>query len=254
MLDKPLAINSVTNGEARHRAFTLIELAVVVLVVAILLAVLISALSGSRVQSKTALVVGRLQQHTAVFQTYAIDWRDYSPYFMDPLAAKTTVTCRAQGISESGEYFDGCTLWPTAMADGYYSGNRLSKVFGDSISAEPDFLWYQRVFMAAPQYWNERTRLYGRSQWVATKVGDVVYPSSKAWLVSNFHSDRRVQQSYGVDNAGRWIVIGFVDGHSERVAAARLGLEYPTAEGTQWPRQSRTRLYTIDGVRGRDIR
>lgn len=254
MLDKSLAISAATSSEARYRAFTMIELVVVVLVVAILLAVLVPALSGSRLQSRIALVAGRLQQHTAVFQTYAIDWRDCSPYFMDPLAVKTTVTCRAQGISESGEYFDGCTLWPTAMADGYYSGNCVSKVFTDCVSTEPDFLWYQRVFIASPQYWNELTRLYGNTQWVATKVGDVVYPSNKAWVVSSFHSNHVVQPSESVNHAGQWIVMGFVDGHSERVAAERLGLEYPTADGTLWPRQSRTRLYTIDGVRGRDTR
>lgn len=233
--------------------FTLIEMIAVIAVVATLIALLVASFSRARGRSRAALVMSRLSSHAAVFQAYASDYRDCSPYFTDPLATKNVVECHAQDIVETGDYFDACAIWPTALADGYYSGNRISSVFYDAMDQEPTFLWYQRVFIASPGYWNETERLFGRSQWVATKVDDVVFPSHKAWLLNNFHWDSARGRPDQNDGPGRWIVAACVDGHAERVQADRLGREYPASEGSLWLIESRTHLYTIDGVRGRDF-
>jgi prepilin-type N-terminal cleavage/methylation domain-containing protein/prepilin-type processing-associated H-X9-DG protein len=63
-----------------RRAFTLIEILVVVAVVALLIAVLLPALGRARTQAKTAVCANNLRQIATGFQEYLVKSRDRMPF------------------------------------------------------------------------------------------------------------------------------------------------------------------------------
>lgn len=69
---------SVTSGLSRHvRAFTLIEVLVVISIIGLLMAILVPSLSGARDQAKSVQCMANLRSFGAAFLTYANENRDY---------------------------------------------------------------------------------------------------------------------------------------------------------------------------------
>ena len=68
---------SVVKNLHDFRKFTLIELLVVIAIIAILAAMLLPALSASRLRAKSAACIANLKQLTLAQQQYAADWKGY---------------------------------------------------------------------------------------------------------------------------------------------------------------------------------
>ncbi len=71
------------NGKMRlepHRfAFTLIELLVVIAVIALLLSILVPALSIARERARRVVCMGNIRQFTLGIQIYSNDYKEYLP-------------------------------------------------------------------------------------------------------------------------------------------------------------------------------
>jgi prepilin-type N-terminal cleavage/methylation domain-containing protein/prepilin-type processing-associated H-X9-DG protein len=74
----------------RFKAFTLIELLVVISIVALLISILLPALSSARKAARNSVCMANLKQQSLAFQMYAGDFDDYScPYMIGGAKAGT---------------------------------------------------------------------------------------------------------------------------------------------------------------------
>ena len=77
---------SPSGPRAAWRAFTLIELLVVVAIIALLISILMPALTSAREQSKRAVCLSNMRQMGIALLAYALDNREYVPTCSCPLA------------------------------------------------------------------------------------------------------------------------------------------------------------------------
>lgn len=79
-----MGMNKVSVGKPT-RGFTLIELLVVISIIALLMAIMMPALSKVRAQAKSVVCQTRMKQWGVALFTYASDYSDRLPYFVDQL-------------------------------------------------------------------------------------------------------------------------------------------------------------------------
>lgn len=173
------------DGNARpRRAFTLVELLLVLLIVALLAALLVPALRGARSAGLDARTLSNLRSSMAIFDMYANDWRDAYLCFADPHAT-TNIIRRADGsVFTFDSYFTQVMIWSVALADAYYEGNaRHRSVYPAEAFAGPyprrgPFVLTCTLF-THPDFWREETRT-GLDQFRGSRRSDVQFPSDKS--------------------------------------------------------------------------
>lgn len=67
-----------------RKAWTIIEILVVIAVIALAVAIILPTIASSRASAKLGLTSSRLRQNAAVMHAYASDWRDYLPLPLNP--------------------------------------------------------------------------------------------------------------------------------------------------------------------------
>src|SRR5438477_6280871 len=77
---------------SRRRAFTLVELLVVIGIIAVLIAILLPALNRAREQAYTTMCAAHMKQLHNAFLMYANDNKGWSPPLKDDLKAGTKFT------------------------------------------------------------------------------------------------------------------------------------------------------------------
>jgi len=243
-----------------RRAFTLVELLVVIVVVAILGALTAGLLSRARSEARRTISLSNLRTHGAAISSYTDDHAEIFPYFTT--IGFGTATLSAAGLSLTVSYFDAHRTWHIALADSAYAGNPFSRSFvPPRYVDEADSRWplytpylYGCAFIADARFWNPSTRT-GPDQFAPTRVAQVLYPSAKVLVVESWPYAR----DEGKSSARLPAVL--VDGSASPLRPGSWNNGYERgdghahiAEGAIHFADSPPLLHTIDGVHGRDLR
>jgi prepilin-type N-terminal cleavage/methylation domain-containing protein len=118
----------MTGSRKATRGFTLVELLVVIGIIALLIAILLPALSRAREQAKNAQCLSNLRQLATVYQLYANDYKDQIPIGYDGNSPWT------------GYYICQSSKWYPLM--GYlYQGNYLTSPEAFFCPSQTDPRW-----------------------------------------------------------------------------------------------------------------
>jgi len=249
------------SSSAARKAFTVIEVLVVISILAVLIAILLPAIGRVREKSRASASLSNLRQHTAIFSMYASDWKDTLPYFSNPRGPTTQLKCKSQDVSVESAYFSPSLFWPIGMADGYYNGRCYDRSFIPPTTRPSQIGQYLMpcVFMADPSFWTPETREWPPHQLRAIRLAEVVFPNSKCALLEKVFGIIPQQVVYTVmDERHRMAVVdghatelnlnGVVPGYKDWYSLDRY---YNMHVGGQYTYPG---LHTLGGVRGRDLR
>lgn len=254
------SLRSAAGGGARHRqvvGFSLLETVIGIALIAVLVAMLIPSLARVRGEALELKSLSNLRTHATNVHAYAGDYSDSNPYLTDPLATGTIL--RGGGASVLVPFFFLYPTWNIALADEYYAGNPLH----DSLQVpwKPSFAppwppytlyWYPDCLISRPEYWNPQTRRSDRSQWRATSLAEIAFPSLKGIILEQgWTSHSSPPRLYGGG-----IRFALADGAA--IERPQRDLSSPYATGSD-PGVAPAAdygipvMHTINGVRGRDI-
>jgi len=97
-------------------AFSLVELLIVMIVIAVLVAVAVPSFIRFCGNSAQAVMASDPRQHATVFTTQPADFKGFLPYFTDPINSPTTLTDPIGGhVWPQVFYFSASTLWPLVL-------------------------------------------------------------------------------------------------------------------------------------------
>ena len=244
------------------RAFTLIELMVTVLVIAILVGISIPAMSFVRNRAKEAVSFSNLRTHAQAITAYTTDNSDSFPYFTVP--GELVEIDNPPILVAHLQYFDMHRVWHLGLAWDYYSLNHTAEIFRSPRTREPGDLdlvfadyFYPCAFIARPEYWTAEGRMEGTSQWVGTSTHQVRYSSAKAVMVESrpYLDEVRVP----ADVLRTSLPMAFVDGSAEALGVQSRIYGYEKGDGYINSQYGAVHyinfldgLHTVRGVEGRD--
>ena len=247
-----------------RRAFTIIELMVIILVIAILIGISIPAISVVRDRAKEAVSFSNLRTHAQAITAYTADNADSFPYFTVP-GEMAEIDNPPFAVSNL-QYFDMHRAWHLGLAWDYYSLNHTAEIFRSPRTRDPgdfdiifaDYL-YPCAFIASPDYWTAEGRREGTSQWIGTYVHQVRYPSSKAVMVeSRPYLDEVSLPQEALQTA---LPMSFVDGSTAGLRGTLRIRGYDNGDGYVNSIYGAVHyinfldgLHTVSGVQGRDKR
>jgi prepilin-type N-terminal cleavage/methylation domain-containing protein len=241
--------------------FTLVEMLVVILVVAVILAVAIPALGHWRRTGRDSATLSLARQHALNLTAYANEFKEVAPYFTVPLPGEVSPIALHDGTTIKVFYFGAYYTWSHVLGPRYYRTPGIGPEFVSPWSRDTwrgafDYL-YPCTFIAHPDYWNYATRTIPPEQLTPTRLGDVAHPSAKAFVV-----DDAMWQSDRAMHAGeRRTAAGCVDGSGVLLRAGLCAPQYRVGDGAAPPFRDYTRhfasynplLHTEGGVRARDF-
>lgn len=270
----------------RARAFTLIELMVVIGIVGILVALLLPALRGTRAAALQTVALSNVRSVGQLMNVYSTEhgrhpfrgageypaamaelFPDFEPF---PDAAMYQWYPGGVLIGTTG-HFEQAWLWPSVVSpldewpehwETWVSPRKdrpLPTAEDFDFSEENPIrdqisVRYSNAFVARPEFFGEgqgATQEAMMRQLRATRPNDVRYPSSKVMLWDNdlsYRTDRVLERIDGLLDSDTPMF--FADGHgaSRNPTEALEAYENPLSE------QGTTKLAdTLDGVRGRDF-
>lgn len=231
--------------------FTIIELLVAILIVAVLLTLAVGTVRHSREVARRTNVLAEMRQHAVVFTGYSSDFSDFAPSFTRP-SQLTTIECCGWVIQQI-RYFDAFHSWNIALADRYPSNDMQDDVFFlRTRRPNEQRLWtdyyYSSAFLTDYAFWRPTLRT-GPEQWKPQRLSDVLQPSRKGLLIAFDRNDDLESVQAGFT--------GFTDGSAQRYRLSDLTQPYIFAAGP-WSETDGLRagwpvVHTLDGVRGVDV-
>ena len=238
---------------SQPRAFTVLELLLVIVLVALLVALTLPSLGQVRTAAKSVRVLSDLKSHMSVAAAYAIDQRDFFPCIADPGA--THFVADDGDTRELLPYFGMRVAWWKGLS-GYYNGAGLQRVFVSPKTKNVYVYQYSDTCVARPEYWNLKTRTQ-EGQIGGTRLTEVVFPSKKG-VYADWSSTLETAYYYGFDRPIP-VESSLADGSAAVFQSNMLLLPVATGDGpNDWPRVfpgiPQPILFTIGGVAGRDVR
>ncbi|MBX9737028.1 MAG: prepilin-type N-terminal cleavage/methylation domain-containing protein [Phycisphaerales bacterium] len=182
-----------TGRPRQPRAFSLIELMIVIAIIAIVITLVVVGLRFARDRTRSITDLSKLQQFSAAFAAYGQDYRDQYPYVTKPGFMSASVGDSSVPMARVS-YFDASEVWHIPLARPYFSAVATSDLFFPSTFVSDDATFrpfrtpfrYACSFIAEPDYWRAETRLTGTSQLRSTKITQVTAPSRKALIVQGW--------------------------------------------------------------------
>lgn len=239
-----------------RRAYSLIEVLLVVLLIGILIALWTPSLSRFRQQGRQTKSLANLQQHASTPLAYAGDYTEIFPYLTDPLATTSVIRCPSAEVAVTTGYFGVSNFWWVGLADGYYQGNLGSPAFhsplGVPTSPGSDYI-FACSLVADPEFYDLTTRRVLPAQLRPIRVSEVTFPAQKV-LIADGTQTRDESKVFlpgfgdahaGVYSPDRDLLEQMVDGDGSSSSTGGYSGHWPWwIPGT----------HTLRGVRGMDIR
>lgn len=249
---------------ATRKAFTLIELIIVIGAVGVLLALSLPALRGARVRALESAISAHQRDVGVVLTTYFNDHKGAFPYYGVPGTDIAPLKYHHQGSSMLGRWVYGDergAYWQHTIDWAYFMLGRGYQVGGAFIRPEldeqrPSFdngiaAWdhLTHAAFAQPEYFRQGAEQTPRLH-AGQRVQTVAHPSKKVVLRRWNHarSDLLPNQT-DAQLAGVPLFLWFADGHSAMFSLDDMRAAAPipaVPEGDPG-------MTTIDGVLGRDI-
>lgn len=191
-------MNTLRINRSRHcQGFTLIELLVVISIIALLVALLLPALSGARETAVSLQCKNQMKQIGIAHELYINDYKEYLPSYIYPTLPEH-LTGTGMSSNSAGYYLpavDGSARADTVFYCPAYAGYAIAPY---------------REFGSNPMYgWSTYThnRWVGRNKapWEAVrdpsdpalkKIGDIKRPSVKGLLMDGTHENDTVTHAY----------------------------------------------------------
>lgn len=238
-----------------HRAFTLIELVVVLGVVALLAAILLPALAGVRRAAGRSASSSNLRNISMLIEQYASN-HDLAYPFPDE-SRSYPLGCR--GVSIQFGHWSAATNWPMIVGAtisweqfvGIMHSPGAARSIEQPNCGHPTSYEFSHSFIARPELWSVSTPTLG-ALLRPTRTSEVRHPSRKVlmWDREATFLHQPIERS-GADIAES-VPMLFADGHVESQAPSQASepVENPYLRGTDRGNQ---RLHnTRDGVLGWD--
>lgn len=248
------------------RAFTLVELLVVISVVAVLVALAIPTLWGGRESARRASNLSNLCQLAVGWSTYANDAGGKLPYFIDPAQGIIKVDAPAGAGQLEVEFFDQSHMWPLLMAP---TGH--TPPFGSAALFTPWTRPETRTttsylspcsFRVDPAHYDETTFQELPAQLRAIGIAEATFPAQKSLLATRMPPERAADLGGpGSSYAQRWgdgvTPAVMVDGHARDVPHSQLERDWGGDGYRIWRGSHVTPqiplTHAAGGVRGRDV-
>lgn len=232
----------------RRRAFTLVELLVVIGIVAVLIGLLLPALAGARRQARAVVCLSNLREVAAVFYTYAAGNKGRPPMHQPNGPLDLLIP-----YNDRSGFQPGIALCPEATETGPLTGYGQHD-FGAGTAHVAWSVWYARAPAVDSAWWGMRASSYGINGWafsLSTRGGlhqwrnlyvsaktkrpdavplfaDAVYPTPNAFPTDpppdNLTSPKVIEngriigmRGFCIARHGRAINMVFLDGHGSLV-------------------------------------
>jgi prepilin-type N-terminal cleavage/methylation domain-containing protein len=251
---------------SRRRGFTLIELLVVIAIIALLISILLPALSEARLAAQRAVSLANLRSNGLLQATYA---QDYKEAFVNPFEKNSRCGAAAigwvwvpgrectygwtynagpagEGTELYGAHWIAHTMYAYAPDESRFKSNiapgdkALQTWFRDNQPAQtnlewifPSSYWYPPVFWQRPERFAGVTRLPAdastRFQIQKNKLSDVPMPANKVLLFESkdYESAKKVMWNNPAANTNVSVVDG--SGRSLKMAKVISDTAPPTA-------------------------
>lgn len=242
-----------------RRAFTIIELLIVISLIGLLASILLPALSQARYSARYLQAASTMRQMYISVTTYGNDSKDGLPYFATPGNPWGPVVVNGVDVRNAqGRYFGPqAVLWPSLLR-AYISGrpklpDRDAMIpVGEKYGLPPeqsDMILYTRFNLSytafsAPEYWTNDVPPRNRSLFRGTRWGEIQFPSQKGILVDTQWVTIEIQRRYT-------LTASFVmaDGSTSKAAWSDLNMDLVERPGTTITMPVHSTRY---GLAGRD--
>lgn len=246
-----------------HKGFTLLELLIVIVVVATLIALSVAGLSQARTAARTTLCLGHMRQLGTTLQQYWAASREVFPFApAGTVFATSPPEDGPTSTAVSGNHFDLRVYWTTPVSrvapwkENFVnwvcpSSKRMPGLPWKSASGDIAYPSYVYVFgfMARPSVWMDGSTA-NADQLRSVRLADVRFPSGKAAFFDQEmgHLPNRASSSEEFRSQSATPIL-FVDGHStqRRLSEATKPATNPFT-GHAWPLHD-----TRDGTAGCDF-
>jgi hypothetical protein len=247
---------------ARAGAFTLLEMLLCIVVVALLVALALPAVGRARARADEAVTLANLRSSHGVLAAYGNDHRESFPDFLNPKVEINFVRLADGRVVQIDRYFFASWFWYLPLVDFAYDGVlRPRSIYpGETLRrfgpGGPSF-YMPCVFFAHADFWTPETRT-GPEQWGGTRWPDVQFPAQKFLLTSYFNFHFEELTPHGERGSETRVPFVAVDGAARVARAGRIRPGMISGDGWFPPGSLHTfewhpGQHTLGGVRGRDI-